>query len=381
MSSTLETPLSSSNHLKYGFLGVKEKPRHSPSLSLSPPFRKKILSQRNSVFSMHNNYIDDAPRKKLKRFSVLSKEEEIDLITKKIGEKILRARKLENLSVNSCNYTTLPTEEKTGTSFRKSYNLTNQSVHYEKKPQKKKLNQILNFSNISQRPITYLRKSNKISLLATTEPKETNEKSLVFKSTAKLNNFLIRDYHISTGGGSASNKFKITEMTLEKINKLKMLQAYNRSKNYLDNSKNIFNSYYEDFINKAKIDNRSYTEQEMKDIKEEYYEYRKNEKLKKSNHALLKIKDLLKEEEYQNHSEGTTINTNNLRRIIKIRKILKRSLDDMNNTKKKQLSQNEQEILMSMGKLGPPSFTKKAFKPRTINKLKAASKTYFGVPV
>ena len=41
MSSTLETPLSSSNHLKYGFLGVKEKPRHSPSLSLSPPFRKK----------------------------------------------------------------------------------------------------------------------------------------------------------------------------------------------------------------------------------------------------------------------------------------------------------------------------------------------------
>ena len=130
-----------------------------------------------------------------------------------------------------------------------------------------------------------MRKNNKISLLATTEPKETNEKSLVFKSTAKLNNFLIRDYHISTGGGSASNKFKITEMTLEKINKLKMLQAYNRSKNYLDNSKNIFNSYYEDFINKAKIDNRSYTEQEMKDIKEEYYEYRKNEKLKKSNHA------------------------------------------------------------------------------------------------
>ena len=59
----------------------------------------------------------------------------------------------------------------------------------------------------------------------------------------------------------------------------------------------------------------------MKDIKEEYYEYRKNEKLKKSNHALLKIKDLLKEEEYQNHSEGTTINTNNLRSIIKIRKI------------------------------------------------------------
>ena len=53
----------------------------------------------------------------------------------------------------------------------------------------------------------------------------------------------------------------------------------------------------------------------------------------------------------------------------------------MNNTKKKHLSQNEQEILMSMGKLGPPSFTKKAFKPRTINKFKAASKTYFGVPV
>lgn len=41
MSSTLETPLPSSNFLQYGFLGVKAKPRHSPSLSLSPPFRKK----------------------------------------------------------------------------------------------------------------------------------------------------------------------------------------------------------------------------------------------------------------------------------------------------------------------------------------------------
>ena len=155
MSSTLETPLPSSNHLQYGFLGVKAKLRHSPSLSLSPPFRKKILSQRNSVFSMHNNYIDDAPRKKSKRFSVLSKEEEIDLITKKIGEKILRGRKMENLSVNSCNYTTLPTEEKTGTSFRKSNNLPNQSVHYEKKSNKKKLNKKINFSTISQRPMTY----------------------------------------------------------------------------------------------------------------------------------------------------------------------------------------------------------------------------------
>ena len=126
--------------------------------------------------------------------------------------------------------------------------------------------------------MTYLRKNNKISLLATTEQKDTNEKSLVFKTTTKLNNFLIRDYHISTGRGSSSNKFKITEMTLKKINNIKMLQAYNRSKNYLDNNKNIFNSYYEDFINKTKIDNRSYTEQEMKDIKEEYYEYKKKRK-------------------------------------------------------------------------------------------------------
>lgn len=60
---------------------------------------------------------------------------------------------MENLSVNSCNYTTLPTEEKTGTSFRKSNNLPNQSVHYEKKSNKKKLNKKINFSTISQRPM------------------------------------------------------------------------------------------------------------------------------------------------------------------------------------------------------------------------------------
>lgn len=72
MSSSLETPLPSSNHLKYGFLGVKAKPRHSPSLSLSPPFKKKITLQRNSLITMHSSYIDDAPRKRSKRFSVLS---------------------------------------------------------------------------------------------------------------------------------------------------------------------------------------------------------------------------------------------------------------------------------------------------------------------
>ena len=51
----------------------------------------------------------------------------------------------------------------------------------------------------------------------------------------------------------------------------------------------------------------------------------------------------MKEDEYQEYSDGQVINVPNLRRIVKIRKIMKKSKDNLVQ-KKKNFSKNEQDI-------------------------------------
>ena len=128
-------------------------------------------------------------------------------------------------------------------------------------------------------------------------------------------------------------------MTFQNINKIKALQAYHNSQGYLDD-----NLYYQTYLNLTDSErNKTYTEREMKLIKNDYYSFKKEERLKKSKIIFLKIKDLLKEDEYQEHSDGQVINVPNLRRIVKIRKIMKKSKDNLVQ-KKKNFSKNEQDI-------------------------------------
>ena len=134
-------------------------------------------------------------------------------------------------------------------------------------------------------------------------------------------------------------------MTFQNINKIKALQAYHisqdNSQGYLDNSDNL---YYQTYLNLTDSErNKTYTEREMKLIKNDYYSFKKEERLKKSKIIFLKIKDLLKEDEYQEYSDGQVINVPNLRRIVKIRKIMKKSKDNLVQ-KKKNFSKNEQDI-------------------------------------
>lgn len=370
----------------------------SSSLSLSPDRKRTVTSKRHSLLIQREKQDIFSPTisqsKKGHRMSVCTQEEEIELITRKIGEKLLRQKKLENLSILSNNYTSLPTEERTLNSFRKS-NLKSNNLTYDQSRKKSKTKKKLNFS-LNNNTLTN-KKNNKIFLMKKIpvtnnikdrkipETVKENENTLVFKSTTKLNNYLIRDYHISkfdTNNESSKRKIKITEKTLAKINKIKMIQAYNKSINYLDN--NNENYYYQMYIRSKSINNsinKSYTEKEMKQIKKDYYHFRQKEKLKQSDLIFEKIKRLLKEEEYTNNSEGDTVNYRNLQRVVKIKKILKKSLDSSINNKKKQLSQNEQDILLQMRKLGPPNFTKRAFKPKTIGKFNSANNTFFGLPV
>lgn len=369
----------------------------SPSFSLSPDRKSIVTSKRHSLLIQREKPDIFSPTisqsRKGHRMSVCTQEEEIELITRKIGEKLLKQKKLDNLSLLSNNYTSLPTEERTLNSFRKSNlksnNIINEQSNRSNKP-KKKLNYSLNNNSLSKKKdkkIFLMKKipvANNITKTKIPETVKENENTLVFKSTTKLNNYLIRDYHITkfdTNNEASKKKIKITEKTLAKINKIKMIQAYNKSINYLDNNENY---YYQMYIRNKSINNsinKSYTEKEMKQIKKDYYHFRQKEKLKQSDLVFEKIKRLLKKEEYTNHSEGDTINYRNLQRVVKIKKILKKSLDSSITNKKKKLSKNEQDILLQMRKLGPPNFTKRAFKPKTIGKFNSANNTFFGVPV
>ena len=130
-------------------------------------------------------------------------------------------------------------------------------------------------------------------------------------------------------------------MTFQNINKINALQAYHNSQCYLYNS-DKWN--YQTYLNLTDSErNKTYTEREMKLIKNDYYSFKKEERLKKSKIIFLKIKDLLKEDEYQEYSDGQVINVPNLRRIVKIRKIMKKSKDNLVQ-KKKNFSKNEQDI-------------------------------------
>ena len=370
-------PLSPTN-LRYSLQGNKHE-RSKLSFSLSPTKSKKNRAQRYSLIFFPKKQIQELSpdNKRTHRASICSQEEEIDLITKKIGERLLR--KNNNLSSTLDNYNSIITAEKTGESFRKK-----QHKKPKWKPSSMKTNKDFQRTQTKTKKTIILLKNisiqNNIQSKPIPEIVKTKERELVFKSTTKLNKFLIRDYHISTSQNDSASKrkLKISEMTFQNINKIKALQAYHNSQNYLDNSDNL---YYQTYLNLTDSERcKTYSEREMKSIKKEYYNFKKEEKLKKSKLVFQKIKDLLKEEEYQEHSEGQVINVPNLRRIVKIRKIMKKSKDELSQ-KKKNFSKNEQDILLSMRKIGPPKFAKKIFKPDTIIKFKAASKAYFGVPV
>lgn len=378
-SNDFSLPFSPTN-LRYSLQGNK-KGRQKLSFSLSPKKDKKNRAQRHSLILFPKRQIQElSPNKRSHRGSICSQEEEIDLITKKIGERLLR--KNNNLSNTIDNYNSITTAEKTGDSFRKKQQRKPTKVKWKpitiqankdfKRTQTKTKKTLILLQHIST--------ANTIKEASIPEIEKTKERDIVFKSTTKLNKFLIRDYHISTSQNDSASKRKlrISEMTFQNINKIKALQAYHNSQGYLDNSDNL---YYQTYLNLTDSErNKTYTEREMKSIKKEYYSFKKEERLKKSKIVFQKIKDLLKEDEYQEHSDGQVINVPNLRRIVKIRKIMKKSKDDLVQ-KKKNFSKNEQDILLSMRKIGPPKFAKKSFKPDTIIKFKAASKAYFGIPV
>jgi hypothetical protein len=97
--------------------------------------------------------------------------------------------------------------------------------------------------------------------------------------------------------------------------------------------------------------------------------------------------------EEMNEKESTItsslINLKNLRRVVRVRNILKSKKDPDNDFLginnigkfKEDKRQNDNELIMTLQNLGPPSFIKTRFKKDTIEKYKIVNGKYFGCMV
>lgn len=82
------------------------------------------------------------------------------------------------------------------------------------------------------------------------------------------------------------------------------------------------------------------------------------------------------------------ISQKNLDRIIRVRNIVKTGKDLLNDNLgiedlkkfKEQRRQNDQELLLALKSLGPPSFLKTQFKTTTISKYNVVNGKFFGCP-
>ncbi len=120
---------------------------------------------------------------------------------------------------------------------------------------------------------------------------KVDKKLQLFTSTSKLNKYLINDYFMSEynqNSDFAKKKLKITQNTIEQINKERMKNVYQKSQNYFIPDKDRDTFYYNlTHNNKDEIKKRSYSERDMKKIKEKllfYFITRKNANNKKKHY-------------------------------------------------------------------------------------------------
>lgn len=196
-------PLSPTN-LRYSLQGNK-KIKHKLSFSLSPKKDKKNRAQRHSLILFPKRQIQKlSPNKRSHRGSICSQEEEIDLITRTIGERLLK----KNNNLSNTNYNSITTAEKTGDSFRKKQQRKPTKVKW--KPSSIQANKDFKRTQTKTKKtlilLQHISTSNTIKEASIPEIEKTKERDIVFKSTTKLNNLLIRDYHISTSQNDSASK-------------------------------------------------------------------------------------------------------------------------------------------------------------------------------
>lgn len=203
---------------------------------------------------------------------------------------------------------------------------------------------------------------------------KTTRKTPIFSSTVKLNEYLIHYYPIKNPNPDHITEYSkllehVADDSYDKMNHL-------QSKRLLTIANGSGLNLFEKSLSDA------YNEKQMKEVKNKYYEYIMKKKLELNMNVFNKIKATLGKREYTSHSILDDLNYNNLKRVIKLKKILNSSNEEkVNERLHKKLNKKKNDIIANIKYDDMPSFAKKKFRKETLNKFKSASCSFFGIPV
>ncbi len=366
------------------------KSNHQRTSTLSMP------SANSDVFKINQEY--SSLEKLSKANQISSTDLDIDLIKQNLKRRFLRSSRKKDKYIPF--NTTISTRRNLSNELISTSNtITNTKRHNKdiKKVGKLKLKNVLNELNKLTDKLGITKQSERENYIndkdkrkvyqndIKNEFKDKGEKKLqLFTSTAKLNRFLINDYYMSEynkNSDLAKKKLQISQMTFEQINKERMKSVYEKSQNVVIADKDRDNFYYnlthqenEDFKK------RSYSQNDMKKIKDNYYNFLSKEKLNNNLKLLSKIRSL-NNEEYISINPINEIEYSNLDRVIKIKKYRQKCLNRNLNNKKEKLKNDEEIVLLCLSRFKPRISAHKQFRLSTLNQYKSVSGLYFGLPV
>ena len=366
------------------------KSNHQRTSTLSMP------SVNSDIFKINQEY--SSLEKLSKANQISSTDLDIDLIKQNLKRRFLRSSRKKNKYIPF--NTTISTRRNLSNELVSSSNtISNTKRHNKdiKKVGKLKLKNVLNELNKLTDKLGITKQSERENYIndkdkrkvyqndIKNEFKDKGEKKLqLFTSTAKLNRFLINDYYMSEynkNSDLAKKKLQISQMTYEQINKERMKSVYEKSQNVVIADKDRDNFYYnlthqenEDFKK------RSYSQNDMKKIKDNYYNFLSKEKLNNNLKLLSKIRSL-NNEEYISINPINEIEYSNLDRVIKIKKYRQKCLNRNLNNKKEKLKNDEEIVLLCLSRFKPKISVHKQFRLSTLNQYKSVSGLYFGLPV
>jgi hypothetical protein len=188
-------------------------------------------------------------------------------------------------------------------------------------------------------------------------------------------------------------KFELTRKFLQEKESQKKIHHMNEMQKLEEiTGKQVFTDVCEDNHkssiisqpNQNDIDNFEQKTQEFKD--------RNLARIKQKSLNLIKMIEDISDDEYEDVNDTEVklsknlINKNNLNRIIRVRNIMKNKIDDRNDNLgmanidkfKEERRVNDNELMKTLNKLGPPSFLKTRFKKETIDRYKMVNGKFFG---
>lgn len=218
-----------------------------------------------------------------------------------------------------------------------------------------------------------------------TRPRKQN--CLSFSSVPKLTHYIINNFVDEDSRDSlAASKFKmdVTERSIRRMEKNKIRGAYRKSLQYNEPDSTNF---YLDLLKKKNFldnideayDNEYYTEREVKKTLDQHYKRKMEEKLLNSRMAYQSIRDYFQQNEYEPIQDTELINENNLRRVIKVTKILKKKDQNILREKNRKMIEQIEKSAHSIRNMSyTPSNVKKTFKIKTQVKFNKLRGVYLG---